>query len=120
MAGIFDKLEGDLDSSFGAGMADAVKEVLLNEVSVKQTLALAEQVQVKKACDQLEARVAEGIGELRMQINPAFYWYWANREPGCWGDKGFRREFYRDNPEVRGPKLRKVPTILCDFEPAKG
>ena len=43
----------------------------------------------------------EGMGAMTASIDPASYHYWHNREPGCWSDKQFVREYLRDNPEAR-------------------
>lgn len=55
----------------------------------------------------LEARTmgnakADGIGQLKLVV-PAREWHrWNNEKPGCWQDKQFVDEFYRDNPHLRG------------------
>ena len=55
----------------------------------------------------LEARTmgnakADGIGQLKLVV-PAREWHrWNNEKPGCWQDKQFVDEFYRDNPHFRG------------------
>ena len=55
----------------------------------------------------LEARMmgnakADGIGQLKLVV-PAREWHrWNNEKPGCWMDKQFVDEFFRDNPHLRG------------------
>lgn len=45
---------------------------------------------------------ADGIGQLKLVV-PAREWHrWNNEKPGCWQDKQFVDEFYRDNPHLRG------------------
>jgi hypothetical protein len=42
-----------------------------------------------------------------MSVHPSVYWHWVRREgPECWGDKGFRRDLLRDNPELK-PRVAK-------------
>ena len=59
----------------------------------------------------LEARAmgnakAEGLGQLKAVI-PAREWFrWNASHEGCWHDKGFVREFTRDNPEFRGEGVK--------------
>ena len=43
----------------------------------------------------------EGMGAMTASIDPASYHYWHNREPGCWSDEQFVREYLRDVPEAR-------------------
>jgi hypothetical protein len=49
-----------------------------------------------------EFKSVEGIGRLRMRIDPTLYHYWGHKVGyGCWKDAQFLREIERDNPEVR-------------------
>jgi hypothetical protein len=49
-----------------------------------------------------EFKAVEGIGRLRMRVDPTLYHYWGHKLGyGCWKDAQFLREIERDNPEVR-------------------
>jgi hypothetical protein len=53
----------------------------------------------------------EGIGRLRMSIDPTLYHHWGQKYGyDCWRDNQFLREVERDNPEVKvncgGTKLQ--------------
>jgi hypothetical protein len=49
-----------------------------------------------------EARAVNGLGRLRMQLDPLVHLWWRLREgPMVFKDKTFKRLFERDNPEVR-------------------
>jgi hypothetical protein len=49
-----------------------------------------------------EHRSIDGLGRLRMIIDPTAYHYWGQRLGyACWSDPQFLREYERDNPEVR-------------------
>lgn len=49
-----------------------------------------------------ERRAIEGVGRLRMRIDPTLYHHWGQKLGyACWSDKGFLNEVERDNPEVR-------------------
>jgi hypothetical protein len=50
-----------------------------------------------------EVRAIDGIGGQTLNVSTTAFWYWANRFGGldCWNDKGFRREYARDNPAAR-------------------
>lgn len=42
-----------------------------------------------------------------MSVDPVTYWHWVAREGAeCWGDKGFRKDLLRDNPQL-GVKTEK-------------
>ena len=49
-----------------------------------------------------EIRSIDGIGRLRMRIDPTLYHAWGTKYGyDCWKDSQFLREIERDNPEVR-------------------
>jgi len=48
-----------------------------------------------------------GLGHLQMIIPARTYMRWQLEQEGCWSDKQFGAEFYRDNPELRGAKVEK-------------
>ena len=51
---------------------------------------------------QTEIRSIDGIGRLRMRIDPTLYHAWGTKYGyDCWKDSQFLREVERDNPEVR-------------------
>jgi hypothetical protein len=44
----------------------------------------------------------EDFGRMRLRIPASSFHYWGQREGyDCWNDKGFLREYERDNPVVR-------------------
>jgi hypothetical protein len=58
-----------------------------------------------------EHRSIEGIGRLRLNIDPLYYHFWGKKLGyQCWRDPQFLREFERDNPQCRvkcgGTKLQ--------------
>jgi hypothetical protein len=51
---------------------------------------------------QTEIRSIDGIGRLRMRIDPTLYHAWGTKYGyDCWKDSQFLKEVERDNPEVR-------------------
>jgi hypothetical protein len=53
------------------------------------------------------------LGTPVMQIHPSVYWHWVGREGvDCWGDKGFRRDLLRDNPDL-APRVEKPQDRIC-------
>lgn len=66
--------------------------------------------EMKKIADQeklQQRKNVNGLGHLQMIIPARTYMRWQLENPGCWNDKEFGREFYRDNPELRGAKTVK-------------
>lgn len=57
--------------------------------------------QIAKENQNVSYERVDGLGELSASIDSRSYAYWQQREPGCWGDAQFRREYLRDNPEAR-------------------
>lgn len=62
-------------------------------------------IQQKKIAKQTsinDFKSVDGIGRLRMRVDPTLYHYWGHKVGyGCWKDSQFLREIERDNPEVR-------------------
>jgi len=51
---------------------------------------------------QRDIRSVDGIGRLRMRIDPTLYHTWGTKYGyDCWKDSQFLKEVERDNPEVR-------------------
>lgn len=88
---------------------DVVKELA---TGYHADLVNAEVHQKRIAKDsQQDLRSIDGIGRLRMRIDPTLYHHWgAKLGYECWKDSQFLREVERDNPEVRvkcgGTKLQ--------------
>jgi len=73
--------------------------------------ATIEQKRIAKANTKHEFRSIEGIGRLRMRVDPTLYHKWGQQYGyDCWRDNQFLNEIERDNPEVRvkcgGTKLQ--------------
>jgi len=71
--------------------------------------------QHKIARDAGERRAIEGLGRVRMELDPLVWLHWRLKEgPGVFKDPAFKRALERDNPEVRvrckGTKIQVGPT----------
>lgn len=96
------------DEAFADSIAAWGGKELLNEVldefrmgwEREKTEAMLRQQRIGAACSRLESAAVEGLGHIDMDIPAESYFYWHHREPGCWKDKTFRREYKRDNPHV--------------------
>lgn len=90
-------------------MIDLIKQELVTGWNASAVLARVRQQQVAAANSRIETAMIEGVGQHTMSIDADAYHFWNWREPGCWGDKAFRREYLRDNPAVAAPKTdRKI------------
>ena len=65
-----------------------------HEASMRETMARKENREMGKA-------QMDGLGKLKGSIPAREYFRWHQSHRGCWGDKGFINEFFRDNPELR-------------------
>ena len=60
-----------------------------------------DQKRIAKDSDR-DIRSVDGIGRLRMRIDPTLYHAWGHKVGyDCWKDSQFLKEVERDNPEVR-------------------
>jgi len=86
------------------GVSDEVIFKLIQRVDAKDLLAKqqAEHHQRLAASEIGEHRAMDGLGRLRLSVNPVAFHYWGRRLGyECWRDKQFLREFERDNASVR-------------------
>lgn len=71
------------------------------------------QARIAEATQRIEHAAIQGVGEMKMRIDPHAYHYWGQRLGyDCWHDKAFRDEYARDNPEVRVINRARRETIL--------
>lgn len=64
--------------------------------------AEVQQKRIQGSNRQNEFRSIEGIGQLRMRVDPTLYHHWGQKIGyDCWKDNQFLKEVERDNPEVR-------------------
>ena len=93
LANAFDDLPGELRRA-------VIKEF---QTGIQKDWVQAAIQQKRIAKDsQREVRSIDGIGRLRMHIDPTLYHAWGTKYGyDCWKDSQFLREVERDNPEVR-------------------
>jgi hypothetical protein len=99
----------DIDSD----LMEEVRKRLQDRNEAELALAKAEQLKLAEFHRNIESATVEGIGQHIMRVTPESYHYWGNRLGyECWGDRGFRKEFLRDNPEARVKYTARKQTIL--------
>ena len=89
-----------------------IKNELIRGWELDRNMAELRQRQVAGQLNQHDHFHTEGLGECVARIDAGAFYYWAMREPGCWDDKTFFREYLRDNPEVRVKSKSSKTTIL--------
>ncbi len=100
-------LATSLVQTFGGDIAAAVEREFRLGWQLEKVLTRLRQTQI--AHEQTPRRMIDGVGQVTMALDPLVYHYWGNRLGyDCWRDKTFRREFARDNPEVRVPVQKKT------------
>jgi hypothetical protein len=94
IANALDDLPGDLRSQVVNEFKTGYRKEWVN--------AGIQQKKIAKQTSINDFRSVDGIGRLRMRVDPTLYHYWGHKLGyGCWKDSQFLREVERDNPEVR-------------------
>lgn len=91
----------DLAQLYGEEFVKGFCDSILNEEQAKQELVYSSQQHIAAASERLDNCWADGLGELHMRLDPAVYFYWAQRcGPDIWKDKTFIKALKRDNPSI--------------------
>ena len=94
IANALDDLPGDLRSQVVNEFKSGYRKEWVN--------AGIQQKKIAKQTSINDFKSVDGIGRLRMRVDPTLYHYWGHKLGyGCWKDAQFLREIERDNPEVR-------------------
>lgn len=81
-----------------------LRQMALREQEVHKLQQEAMQAEIARHADQAQYTMVDGLGEVEFETDMDTYLYWEIKQPGCWDDPQFRREFVRDNPGARPPK----------------
>lgn len=83
-------------------LRNQVIEELCNGINKDWVQAGIQQRKIAAQSGEVDRKSIDGIGRLRMRIDPTLYHYWGHKLGyDCWKDSQFLREVERDNPEVR-------------------
>ena len=74
---------------------------LRHEVDLEKFESRKKEIEANEEARSMGSAKADGLGQLKAVIPAREYFRWHQSHEGCWGDKGFIREFVRDNPEMR-------------------
>ena len=102
-----DVLVTDITGIFGPDAMKNLERELRWEVS-SEKLGYYERLRKAKEADRLtvgDKKWVEGIGQRILDIDARTYFRWQQSHEGCWEDKQFIKEFYRDNPECRADRF---------------
>ena len=58
----------------------------------------------------------EGLGQLKGTVPAREYFRWHQYKQGCWGDKSFVNEFFRDNPAFKAKSFSKKTFVQGSFD----
>jgi hypothetical protein len=83
-------------------MLDGLLEEIRTGRMLEEVRAESTNKQIGAATHQEEVKALEGVGRLRMEIEPTSYHFWGQKLGyQCWKDGTFLREYERDNPACR-------------------
>ena len=87
-------------------LGNMVRERALREVPQEKAQAVLRQAQIARVLQKTGSLKMNGLGQKIAGIDRRLFMRWHQQYPGCWSDKGFIREFLRDNPDVRAPGFK--------------
>lgn len=83
------------------GLVVAALNAVLNDECAARRFYLKRRQQLAARFLRENRKSVEGLGAPVAEIDMESYVAWQRREPGCWKNKQFLREFLRDNEAVR-------------------
>ena len=86
----------------GSAFMDGLERHLRFEADLERVEAAKRAAAANAEVRDMGSHKIDGLGQLKAVIPAREYFRWHQSHEGCWGDKGFIREFVRDNPEFRG------------------
>ena len=94
-------IASSLDDLPGNLRAQVIEE-LCNGINKDFVQAGIHQRKIATQSNEIDRKSIDGIGRLRMRIDPTLYQYWGTKLGyDCWKDNQFLNEVERDNPETR-------------------
>jgi hypothetical protein len=82
------------------GWWKAICRQMLHGEGLEKLQERREMAAIAQAERMTERKTVNGLGQLKAVIPLKTYLRWDAAERGCWNDAAFKREFYRDNPDV--------------------
>lgn len=82
------------------GWWQAICRQMLHGEGLEKLQERREMAAIAQAERVTERKTVDGLGQLKAVIPLKTYLRWDASERGCWNDGQFKREFFRDNPEL--------------------
>lgn len=76
-------------------------------IGKEKVLIEQRQKEIAEAEKYMKRKTVDGLGQLIGVIDLKTYLLWDQDQRGCWSDKKFKREFFRDNPDARATRPEK-------------
>ena len=76
----------------------------------------AKKREIECAQENAEGGQVEGLGQLKGTIPAREYFRWHADKRGCWGDKQFTNEFFRDNAHLKAKSFSKKTFVQGGFK----
>ena len=77
------------------------------EVDLEKHEASMREAMARKENQEMGVAKIDGLGQLKGTIPARESFRWLQSERGCWGDKSFVNEFFRDNPSFKAKSFTK-------------
>lgn len=91
----------DIAGQLGPEFARGLDRELRMQVAKEKVEYANRAARIARVNQQLIPDYIDGLGQKVASIDARTYFRFHQEMPGCWDDKGFLREFVRDNPEAR-------------------
>jgi hypothetical protein len=106
--------DGRIITAKGVDLTDKVKAALYRRRLAWEHQAEQEQNELRALMEKAPLRTDFlDMGEVVLRPSARIFAHWAKREgtADCWGDKKFRKDLARDNPNLVPPKVRKTNRV---------
>ena len=107
MADIFLPKWKDQGKGNGSKFMENLDRYLRYEVDLEKHEASMREQMARKENSEMGSAQTDGLGQLKGTIPAREYFRWHQSERGCWGDKSFVKEFFRDNPSFKAKSMEK-------------
>lgn len=91
----------DIITSLPAGFLESFHDEIMGTIPAEKVKADLRQAEIGRVLVNEGGQAIEGIGQKLGEVDPRTYFRWLHDKPGCWDDKQFVHEFFRDNPKMK-------------------
>lgn len=76
---------------------------ILGSIPAEKVKADLKHAEIGRVLASQGALAIEGLGQKVGEIDARTFFRWQQENPGCWQDRAFVQEFFRDNEKLRAP-----------------